>query len=307
MSSALANLSLSDPRCNNDSCLAFQTAHNLSQATISYYYQYEYGHFTAYYIVVAIGIASIISIYNQWHSRRVLATRPSTGQRHVGWRNRLQACRRSIAYRHLRFPYEDAIRPPPLGMLASLLLFLLFLAVLAFGVRPYYREHRGYGSPPLAVRTGLIAAALTPLLVALGGKFNVVTLLTGVSYERLNVIHRWVGWFCLGVSIVHAIPFIVAPLRDGGYEALRTQYYEPGGFEVCSAPVLLESPMECNSDAAYICATVYWYPSAGDTLWIGFPLLAMDSTPRVRILLLRSLLHGCHVFGPLLLALWSRR
>ena len=80
-----------------------------------------------------------------------------------------------------------------------------------------------------------MAAALTPLLVALGGKVNIVTLLTGVGYEKLNVIHRWVGWFCLGISVVHAIPFIVAPLRDGGYEALREQFYEPGAYEVCFA------------------------------------------------------------------------
>ena len=98
------------------------------------------------------------------------------------------------------------------------------------GVRQ--RQHRGYGSPPLAVRTGLMAAAGTPLVVALAGKANFISALTGIGHERLNVVHRWVGGMILGLSVVHTIPFIVAPLKDGGREALRKQYYKKRGFEV---------------------------------------------------------------------------
>lgn len=121
---------------------------------------------------------------------------------------------------------------PSFGMLAFLLLGVLFLLILTFAVRPYYRQHRGYGSPPLAIRTGLMAASLTPLLVALAGKANVVTFITGLGHEKLNVVHRWVGWSVFGLSVAHTIPFIVAPLRDGGYSALHKQFYKPGSFEV---------------------------------------------------------------------------
>ena len=230
---SIRNLSLSDPRCNNDSCLAFQAAHNLSQASLSYYYQYEYGHFTVYYYTAIICIAFLFFIFHKWQDIHSQALGSRESQRPT-LLDKLRAYRRFVSYHYLRFSFEDALRPPPVGMLATLLLLLLFLVVSSFAVRPYYRQHRGYGSPPLGVRTGLMAAALTPLLVALGGKVNIVTLLTGISYERLNVIHRWVGWFCLGLSVVHTVPSIVAPMRDGGYGALHAQYYKPGGFEVRS-------------------------------------------------------------------------
>ena len=90
-----------------------------------------------------------------------------------------------------------------------------------------------------------MAASLTPLLVALAGKVNLVTLLTCYGYEKLNVIHRWVGWTVFGLSIVHTVPFIVAPLRDGGYAALHKQFYKPGGFEVCNR--LGEQPPSTNT------------------------------------------------------------
>lgn len=72
----------------------------------------------------------------------------------------------------------------------------------------------------------------TPLLVALAGKTNVVALVTGLGHEKLNVVHHWVGWSVFGLSAAHTIPFLVAPLRDGGYSALHKQFYEPGSFDV---------------------------------------------------------------------------
>ena len=77
-----------------------------------------------------------------------------------------------------------------------------------------------------------MAVALTPLIIALSGKANLITLLTGIGHEKLNVIHRWTSWLCLGLSVVHTIPFIVAPLKDGGHKTLHKQYYKPGAFEV---------------------------------------------------------------------------
>jgi hypothetical protein len=102
-------------------------------------------------------------------------------------------------------------------VLALLFTSVLFLSLLTFVIRPYYRVHEGYGSPPIAIRTGLMAFACNPILGALAGKANVVTLLTGISHGKLNVVHRWVGWMTLALSLLHIIPFIVAPLRDREY------------------------------------------------------------------------------------------
>ena len=87
-----------------------------------------------------------------------------------------------------------------------------------------------------------MAAAFTPLLLALSGKFNLVTLITGIGYERLNVVHRWVGWATFGLSVAHTVPFLVAPLKEGGRAALKEQFYSEGGFEV-SQSIALEGPL----------------------------------------------------------------
>ena len=225
---AIKKLSLKDPRCNNDSCLAFQAAHNLSQAQVSYSLQFQYGHWVAWYYSAIIGVGAMVHFYHLYKARyhqRTSASGPSL-------LDKARAIRRYFSYRRFHGALGDRLGLPAFGLLAFLLTGVLFLFILTFAVRPYYRQHRGYGSPPLAIRTGLMAASLTPLLMALSGKANLVTLVTGLGHEKLNIFHRWVGWSIFGLSVAHTIPFIVAPLHDGGYAALHKQFYEPGGFEV---------------------------------------------------------------------------
>ena len=226
-------LPLSDPKCNNDSCAAFQAAHNASQAAVSYTLQFKYGHWTAWYYAVVIFCFTVVHVYHLYTAR---IHRQRSRSFLTAFRSKIVAAARFLSYRRFRGSTSDRLGLPSGGLLALLMISLLFLCILTFAVRPYYRAHRGYGSPPLAIRTGLMAAACTPLLVALSGKVNFITLLTGIGHERLNVLHRWVSYMCLGLSIAHTVPFLVAPLRDGGYAALHRQFYEPGAFEVSFLP-----------------------------------------------------------------------
>ena len=45
----------------------------------------------------------------------------------------------------------------------------------------------------LGIRAGWLTVAQLPLLILLIGKNNFVGFVSGVSHERLNVLHRWVG------------------------------------------------------------------------------------------------------------------
>ncbi|KAL9105589.1 MAG: hypothetical protein Q9227_009247 [Pyrenula ochraceoflavens] len=251
--SPIANLSLSDPRCKNDSCHAFYDAHQLSQKLVSYSYQYLYGHFTTWYYLAWLGVFAAAYLFNRTIEFREDSTRNEHKPNNVrrlssGSANQISLWKRSLAkvtaawrfcsYRHVPGWWSDTFGVPSAGMLSFLILAILYLSILTFLERPYYRQHRGYGSPPLAVRTGLMATALTPLTIALSGKANLITLLTGIGHERLNVIHRWVGWIIFALSVVHTIPFIVAPLKDGGPSALYKQFYKKGGFEYTGAPPL---------------------------------------------------------------------
>ncbi|KAF2420955.1 hypothetical protein EJ08DRAFT_564935, partial [Tothia fuscella] len=49
-------------------------------------------------------------------------------------------------------------------------------------------------SPAIAIRTGVMAYSCVPILIALAGKTNIITLLTGFSHEKLNVFHQWAAW-----------------------------------------------------------------------------------------------------------------
>ena len=235
---SLANASTDDPACvkAGDTCRAFYDAHQLSQKEVSYYHQFDYGHYVSWFCVALLGAFAFGHGYRLWQERRNFtgSSRTLVG----GVYSTMQATVRYTTYRRIPGTLSDRLRMPTAGVDILIILFTLYCLILSFAVRPYYRQHRGYGSPPLAIRTGLMAIALTPWIIALSGKFNLVTMLTGIGYEKLNVFHRWIGRICLGLSIVHTIPFIVAPLRDGGYAALHKQFYEPGGFEVRTTQTL---------------------------------------------------------------------
>lgn len=232
----VTSLPLSDPRCNSDACDAFAAAHKASQAAVSYDHQYEYGHYTTWYYLAAIGVAMFVYVYRLNRNRRARQGVP--GSERLMPTRKVLALFRAVNYRHLKGRVADYFGFPSLGAFVFIAVTSLFLLLMTFLVHPYYRGRRGYGSPPLAVRTGLMAQALTPIIVALAGKVNFITMLTGISHEKLNIFHRWISYMCLFLSIVHTVPFIVQPLREGGPAALRKQYYKPGGMEVCDFPPL---------------------------------------------------------------------
>jgi hypothetical protein len=232
MDPTVANLSLSDPKCIQaaEACTAFYAAENASQAAVPWASQFEYGHWTTYYYVIIIGVLFLVRIYTIVGDHRNSSTTTPSEQSKPSIFRKLQAAGRSIFYR--RLPPKGPIRfldaSPNVGTLLFILISLIFLLGLTFTARPYYQEHLGYGSPPIAIRTGLMAFACVPILVALGGKANIVTLFTGISHERLNVVHRWVAWMSFGLSLIHSIPFFIASVRDkgnGGMVRLKSEFY----------------------------------------------------------------------------------
>ena len=64
---AIKYLPLNDARCNDDSCLAFQAAHNLSQTQVSYYLQFECDHWVTWYYSAILGVA--VLVHDSLHSR----------------------------------------------------------------------------------------------------------------------------------------------------------------------------------------------------------------------------------------------
>lgn len=60
-----------------------------------------------------------------------------------------------------------------------------------------------YNSETVAYRTGFLSLAQIPLIFILAGKNNVIGYCTGLSYERLNWLHRWVARTLLLTVTIH--------------------------------------------------------------------------------------------------------
>ena len=91
-------------------------------------------------------------------------------------------------------------RVPTMGNLLLVATHLVFILALEFvdNDTPGAQYWQALG-----VRAGWLAVAQMPLLILLIGKNNLIGLLTGVSYERLNVFHRWTARFLLLMAIFH--------------------------------------------------------------------------------------------------------
>ncbi|ERS98492.1 uncharacterized protein SPSK_05919 [Sporothrix schenckii 1099-18] len=118
-----------------------------------------------------------------------------------------------VIFKH-RFTFSS------LAVLTCGFIALAFTTLYCFLPQPLYWDSIQYGSPPLAIRSGMIAVAMTPWIIATSTKANILTLITGIGPERLNVLHRWAGYLCLFLSLVHAIPFYIQPVWDGGGMAI---------------------------------------------------------------------------------------
>ncbi|KAI9904086.1 hypothetical protein N3K66_000615 [Trichothecium roseum] len=109
-----------------------------------------------------------------------------------------------------------------LAVLTSVFIAAAFVTLYCFLQQPLYWQSIQFGSPPVAIRAGMIAVAITPWMIATSMKANVITFLIGIGPERLNVFHRWLGYITLFLSLVHAIPFYIQPVwDDGGMEVFQ--------------------------------------------------------------------------------------
>jgi len=83
----------------------------------------------------------------------------------------------------------------------------------------------------IAYRTGFVSLAQIPLLFLLAGKNNIIGFLTGLSYERLNWLHRWAARCLLLTTTIHFGYWLGDWWPYGGYAAhqIRTDPFTQRG------------------------------------------------------------------------------
>ncbi|POR34213.1 Ferric/cupric reductase transmembrane component 7 [Tolypocladium paradoxum] len=115
-----------------------------------------------------------------------------------------------------------------LAVLACAFIAVAFVTLYCFLQQPLYWQSIQFGSPPVAIRSGMLAVAMTPWIIATSMKANIVTILIGIGPERLNVFHRWLGYLCLFLSLVHMIPFYIQPVWEDDGMKVFSQLFPDG-------------------------------------------------------------------------------
>lgn len=149
---------------------------------------------------------------------------------------------RPIPNVRLRKGWSPLVFPP-----LSVIVLIVAALVLSLGYdlipQPLFWESIRFGSPPIAIRAGMIAVAMVPWIIALSMKANLISILTGIGHERLNVLHRWLAYIFTVLSLIHTIPFYITPIWDrGGYRVFRAFFanqhvYVYGSGMHCCVPI----------------------------------------------------------------------
>lgn len=198
--------------------------HMLSQMEVPWADQAKYAKYTIYFGVATIFAALVKNVWYKYRDSRYLKLGARLGPVSA-FVDIITAYCRFFAYKQVpaKVSFFTSL-PPSVGTSLYLAASTFYLCAYCFIPHFWYRACRGFGSPPLAVRAGVMATALTPFIYVLAGKSNMITLLTGISYEKLNVVHQYVGVAALVLSLVHTIPFIWQPLHEGGAKNLQAAY-----------------------------------------------------------------------------------
>jgi hypothetical protein len=209
-SNPLWNLPAEDPRCINSSCLAYlygwlESQDQYSNAKFPYYAEYA-----VYFYCVTVFIFSLVYLI------RIL----NDGGKGRRLKQRFLAYWRTFTYRRISGKLGEQV-DISYGQMTLLVAASIFILILPFKDGYWLRSMFRYGSPPLSVRCAMLISALLPVCMALAGKVNIVTLLTGISYAKLNIWHRFVAFVIYALTIVHMVPHLIAPVREGGLLELK--------------------------------------------------------------------------------------
>lgn len=163
-----------------------------------------------YWAVVgsAIAVATLVNVYNHILCRqRLSVARDGTlsPAKPRSWLTvgtaTIFALTREASNYSIHIPLKSRIfRIPSFGRLSLVLANAITLVVLCL----YGLDLTGrFTKEDVAFRCGVVTLGQLPLIFLLAGKNNIIGYLSGVSYERLNWIHRWCARTMLLTATIH--------------------------------------------------------------------------------------------------------
>ncbi|OCF42658.1 hypothetical protein I317_03517 [Kwoniella heveanensis CBS 569] len=170
----------------------------------------------------------------------------------------------------------------PLGPNLLLLAGLLFVSAFTW-INQYYYYPPYYGSAPLYLRSEWLAMATLPFVYVLGSKRNIISVLTGVSHEKLQVLHQGAAFNFTYMSLVHTIAAIIRARQEKGlvYATQTNEVYVSGFVALSPLLVLFVGALPPFRKSFY--EAFYWVHIimalffAGALFWHGYKLLDSDA------------------------------
>jgi predicted ferric reductase len=200
----------------------------------------------------AFGVANhdtgppVAQLFPRAGEKGIVLTRGQSPWSSIGVINDTLALFRWIFYRpvpELKWKKKTVLSFPSLAVIGILIIATAFVTLYCFLPQPLYWQSIQFGSPPLAIRAGMIAVAMTPWIVATSMKANLISMITGIGHERLGVFHRWGGYLCLFLSLVHTIPFYIQPVWDNGGMAVYQKLFPSGSGVVYGTGIACLVPL----------------------------------------------------------------
>lgn len=159
------------------------------------------------FVGTALGVATLVNLFNQiLYRQRIAASKSSPNPaRPKSILFQVQATATAILreYSYYSLPLAFGKRRfylPPLGPVTMMVGYIVLTTVSClYSLNPkdwLQWEAIGY-------RSGYIAICQLPLIVLLSGKRNLIGFFTGVGFERLNWLHRWVSRALLFTVLIH--------------------------------------------------------------------------------------------------------
>ncbi|KAJ5619346.1 hypothetical protein N7510_003330 [Penicillium lagena] len=159
-----------------------------------------------YGIVVVIVLAGVAN-WSRWgllklrlRAAAAKHPRPATSSNSVT--SLLAGCTaviREVVYHQLT-PANSWLRVPTFGSILLILVYFGYVMGLQFFNVDYPGAQHWQAQ---GLRAGWLTIAQFPLLLLLAGKRNLIGYAVGVSYERLQILHRWVARIMLLTATIH--------------------------------------------------------------------------------------------------------
>jgi len=199
---------------------AEECAYNMKEWRAFYTADWVYGRGTVYAFLILIAIAALAGFLkrvDRLPGRIDVLDSPTYRRASAFWR--------ATTFQ----PRVGRFVVAPISILLLSFVTAAYFLLFTFVPQPLVWPNSRHGtSPPVATRSGWISLACLPFVLLFATKASLVTAVTGISHERLQIAHRFASYLMFASAIVHTVPLAVIGHHAGMAVDWTELYYWTG-------------------------------------------------------------------------------